>query len=303
MNIWTISDLHLKNTNPDQFGRRLKIPSANICALPGDICDDLEAGIRWVAAIIAPHMPVVMVLGNHDLFGNALSTATKKAREIALDAVIKRDVNGNPILDAEGNIQRHHPIFVLDDDVELILPKHGVRFIGSTMWTDFSIMAGDHDDKKAVREQALADMKTAMPEYHNVYLDEVRGNIIPRLMRPVDAYACHVASREALIKKLEKPFVGKTVVMTHHAPSPQSISTFFGKNKLTPGFVSNMEDIMLQYEPDLWLHGHVHDSFNYRVGRTQVFCHAQGGNPKFSWQSGIIDLPTRKQALTLGSPR
>lgn len=304
MRIWTISDLHLTNTNPSEFGSRLKIPNAGICALAGDICDDLEAGIRWVGAVIAPHMPVVMVLGNHDYFGRSLTTAVKEAREIALDAVVKRDSRGNPTLDASGNIQRHHPIFILDDDAELVLRNEGVRFVGATMWTDFAVLASEDDDHDAIRQQTMEAMAKSMPEYGNVYLfRDPKGIVPPQSMRPVDAFSAHDASRKALIRKLAKPFRGQTVVMTHHAPHPRSISTYFGDNKLTPGFVSDMSDVMERYEPDLWIHGHVHESFDYQVGITRIFCHAQGRNPKFSWQGGIIELPKSKPALSLRKQR
>ena len=34
-----------------------------------------------------------------------------------------------------------------------------------------------------------------------------------------------------------------------------------------------------RYEPALWVHGHMHDSFDYRLGRTRVVCNPRGYFP------------------------
>ncbi|MCH6206374.1 metallophosphoesterase [Brucella ciceri] len=279
MRLWIISDLHLLKTDPEQFGSRLRIPKADVCVLAGDICDDLEAGLSWVGSVIAPHMPVIFVPGNHDFFGRALTTTVLEAESIA--AHVSGKANGR------------HQIHVLDNKTIVI---GGTRFIGTTLWTDFAIHAPPNADAPTVkkfREAALANMRLAMPEYREVYFNEVIGNVIPRLMTAYDAYNLHIDSRKYLVEELSKPFVGPTVVATHHAPHPKSISTFHGRDSLTPAFVSDLTDIIEQFEPDLWVHGHVHENFDYYVGKTRIYCHPYGnGNPNFSWKGGLIDIPS-----------
>jgi hypothetical protein len=41
-------------------------------------------------------------------------------------------------------------------------------------------------------------------------------------------------------------------------------------------FVSDLTEKIRVWQPDLWLHGHTHDSFDYRVGRTRIVCNARG---------------------------
>jgi len=288
MRFWAISDLHLLKTKPSEFGSKLRIPEADICVLAGDICDDLEAGLEWVAAIIAPHMPVIFVPGNHDFFGRSLTGTVPEAQSIAAHC--------------SGEAHGRHPIHVLDNQT---LVLDGVRIIGSTLWTDFAILAphnADADTVEKYRNQALANMRGAMPEYQAVYVNEVFGNIIPKLMTPKDAYWLHLDSRRYLQEELSKSFEGTTVVVTHHAPHPGSISSFHGRNNLTPGFVSDLTDIIEGFKPDLWLHGHVHESFDYHVGDTRIFCHPKGtGNPNFSWQGGLFDIPSASPAPTFRS--
>ena len=43
----------------------------------------------------------------------------------------------------------------------------------------------------------------------------------------------------------------------------------FYRDPLTTAFVSDLTDLVLQ--ADLWLHGHVPDGFDYRVGRCGSF--------------------------------
>lgn len=165
MRLWVISDLHLLKTEPSEFGSKLRIPEADICVLAGDICDDLEAGLQWVATIIATHMPVIFVPGNHDFIGRSLTGTVPEAQSIAAHC--------------SGNAHGRHPIHVLDNETLVI---DGVRFIGSTLWTDFAILAPDNADADTVekyRNQALANMKGAMPEYQAVYVTKPLVALFP----------------------------------------------------------------------------------------------------------------------------
>ena len=53
---------------------------------------------------------------------------------------------------------------------------------------------------------------------------------------------------------------------------------------MTGAFVSDLEDLILATHPTLWVHGHVHNSCDYRVGATRVLCNPHGygsENPTF----------------------
>ncbi|WP_273728846.1 metallophosphoesterase [Brucella gallinifaecis] len=292
MKIWAISDLHLKETDPLKFGSKIKIPAADLCVLAGDIADDLLGGLNWVGQIICPHMPVVMVLGNHDYFNRSLITGVAEAREIAKHAVKKRNLIGGIEIDDSGNTILHHPIYILDDDAELKIKSQKVRFIGSTLWSDFAIEApagAPADIVEAYRNNALSEMKGRMPEYQLTSFGS-------RMMSPYDAYATFQNSKKALIDKLAKPYDGMTIIVTHNAPHRNSISEHFGLNLLTTGFVSDLSDVIDEYQPDFWFHGHVHHSLDYHVGKTRIICHPKGnGNPDFAWSKGIIDLNKTKE--------
>ena len=44
-------------------------------------------------------------------------------------------------------------------------------------------------------------------------------------------------------------------------------------------FVSDLADRIARWQPALWLHGHTHDSFDYRLGATRVVCNPRGYAP------------------------
>jgi hypothetical protein len=84
----------------------------------------------------------------------------------------------------------------------------------------------------------------------------------------------HSASKAFLIKTLATPFPGPTVVVCHHGHWP-SAHPQYQTDILTAAFVSNLTFIE-EYQPDIFIHGHVHSSSDYRVGRTRVLCNPRG---------------------------
>jgi Icc-related predicted phosphoesterase len=98
---------------------------------------------------------------------------------------------------------------------------------------------------------------------------------------------------------LATPHAGPTVVITHHAPSPRSIHPRFEESILNACFVSDLEHLLGQERVELWIHGHTHDSFDYRVNGTRVLCNPRGYardgvNENASFNPGLtIEVPAR----------
>ena len=104
---------------------------------------------------------------------------------------------------------------------------------------------------------------------------------------PQDAMVLHRQSREFLTGEFSKSFDGTTVVMTHHAPSDMSVADRFKGDALSPAFASDLNHLIDASGSALWVHGHVHDSFDYHIGQTRVVCNPRGYygrevNPGFS---------------------
>ena len=99
----------------------------------------------------------------------------------------------------------------------------------------------------------------------------------------------HQQSRAFIEAALAQPFAGATVVITHHAPHPGSVHPLYDNDLLSAAFVSDLTPVIEAAQPDLWVHGHVHDSFDYRIGATSVRCNPHGyGNENTAFDPALI---------------
>ena len=72
--------------------------------------------------------------------------------------------------------------------------------------------------------------------------------------------------------------------MTHHAPHRGSLHPRYAADLLSAAFVSDLTAVIDAGKPDLWVHGHVHTSFDYKVDATRIVCNPHGygrENPTF----------------------
>lgn len=148
-------------------------------------------------------------------------------------------------------------VTVLDEDV---IELQGTRILGCTMWTDFQLPGSTVVQAMQTVEQGLTDYRV---------IRTAQGPL-----RAAQILADHERSRHWLTQQLALPFDGATVVVTHHAPHPLSIHARFAGHPINAGFVSDLTPLLA--DADLWLHGHTHDSFDYRVGRCRVVANPAG---------------------------
>jgi hypothetical protein len=95
---------------------------------------------------------------------------------------------------------------------------------------------------------------------------------------------------ELMLKEYRhKPFV----VITHHAPTYESISEKYKYDFLmNGGYASDLGDLILDNENiKFWVHGHIHDAVDYTVGSTRVLSNPRG-------YSGHEDLGKFNPAFT-----
>lgn len=186
-----------------------------------------------------PDRPVIYVPGNHEFYHH----------DIALIEELKAQAPAH--------------IHVLNDDQVVI---NGVRFLGSILWTDFALFG------EADRFFAMRQARQHMTDFS---IMQIHG----QCFTPEDAIRLHMASRDWLTAMLAQPFAGMTVVVTHHAPSSQSVHPRYANDLLTPAFASNLENLMDGDRPALWVHGHMHESYDYEVYDTRVVCNPRGYAP------------------------
>jgi hypothetical protein len=133
-----------------------------------------------------------------------------------------------------------------------------VRFIGSTLWSDFESLA--RDEPNMTRQmQALEKAYRAA----NFYLQKHTALRDGIPMLAPDIRELSLACQSWLQQALTTPFDGTTIAVTHFAPTLKSADPRYGLTPGTAGFCNAMDDLLPL--ANLWLHGHLHCANDYVV--------------------------------------
>ena len=58
---------------------------------------------------------------------------------------------------------------------------------------------------------------------------------------------------------------------------------------MTGAFVSDLSALIEAHRPALWVHGHVHNSSDYRIGDTRIVCNPHGyGNENPDFDGALV---------------
>lgn len=214
------------------------------------IAGDIHRHARAIQAFRDWPVPVVYVHGNHELYNAHGGDTVMVLREAAAGT----DVH---YLERDAYVQS------------------GVRFLGCCLWTDYQLYPQD-------KLEAMAEAENYLNDHRLIHTDE-------GVFTANDAEELHMQSRRWLQMKLDEEFAGPTVVVTHHAPHPNSIHPRFAGSMLNPAFTSDLTELM--GKADLWIHGHVHDSFDYQVLGTRVIANPRG----YAMNLHAVDSPEQLQ--------
>jgi len=229
MKLHILSDLHTEFASfsaPDT--------EADVVVLAGDIGVGLD-GIQWAASQF-PKVPVIYVPGNHEYYDH----------DIALDDELVKQSGTN--------------IHVLNND-KIVL--HGVRFLGSTLWTDFKLYG---------EGEAWFSRQTAKRSIKDFASIRNRG----LTFTPEHSVKLHEISRAWIESELDVNFNGPTIVVTHHLPALMSVAKRYANDPFNPAFASRLEDVIEKSRPQLWIHGHTHVPCDYELFNTRIVCNPRG---------------------------
>jgi len=238
MRLLILSDLHLEVWR--DFAPRIDMSTSkpDIVILAGDIHTKSRAP-AWAAKTFTG-LPILYIAGNHEFYGE---TIEKAGAEIRQECEIYSNVH---YLDCE----------------EYVLP--GVRFLGATLWTDFSLFSEDG------KWSAMSEARAVMNDYKRIRVATAGY----RKLLPQDTTRLHAEQKKWLNGKLNESFVGRTVVVTHMAPSMHSVAPQYSLDPVSAAFASNLDDLVAK--ADVWVHGHTHTSFDYRLGKCRVVANPLG---------------------------
>ena len=213
-------------------------PGADVVVCAGDVCAGLPEAFRFLRNFIPAPTPIVTVAGNHSFYHRFMAEEWERAR-VAAEAL---------------------GITLLENEAVVI---GGVRFVGTALWTDYRLEGADPATAMRLAELQMNDHRLIRTSRD-------------KLFRPDHAAELHEVARRYLDDMLAQPFDGPTVVVTHHCPHPGSVAPQYRGDALTPAFASDLSELIARRQPELWIHGHTHSSFDYRVGRTRIVCNPHG---------------------------
>ena len=160
-----------------------------------------------------------------------------------------------------------------------VLHWQGVRFVGTTLWSDYDALASRPLKKPAANPEAhrLKQRDKAF-RAANFYLQKMQTQRYEALFDAEAMRAEALLCQQWLRQALQAPHGGPTVVITHFAPSLQSADPRYGISPGTAGFCNALDDLLPGV--DLWLHGHLHCPHDYRVGGCRVVANPLGYDSK-----------------------
>jgi len=229
---------------------------ADVLVLAGDIWRPADA-IAWAKQSA---IPSIYVAGNHEFYGSDLVSTMKDLRYLSQESRIR----------------------VLEQDE---WHYKGVRFLGCTLWSDYRLF-----DSAEQRTAGLAEAQEMMRDFSRIRISpEFSDKFTPAVSQML-----FDSSVAWLDQRFREPHEGPTVVVTHFAPSRNSISHKFEGSPLNACFISALEERIQHWQPELWLHGHTHDSFDYVIGQTRIVC-----NPRGYARNGVVENPSFNPQLVI----
>lgn len=268
MKIQLLSDLHLE-VHPGYVPR--PAAGADLLVLAGDIgsyqsgslLTDADFGLARFSPLHGWPVPVFYLPGNHEYDGLDFDATHARLR-----ATCER----------LGMVWLEREVVFVD----------GVRFVGTTLWTDFDALAPAADAPGATLAQQLRARDKAF-RAANYYL---RKNSSLRAGRPMLADELReqgLLCQQWLRDALASAHAGATVVVTHFAPSLRSADPRYGLTPGTAGFCNALDELLAQ--ADLWLHGHLHAPSDYVYNGCRVVANPLGYASK-NEQSAFQDAAT-----------
>ncbi|MDA8230423.1 MAG: metallophosphoesterase [Magnetospirillum sp.] len=231
-----LSDLHV-----EKGPWRLPPVHADLFVLAGDIGWGPE-GVHWIADNVRD-LPAVYVAGNREYWHHPPGVDPVAA-----------------LRSAAAKLPNLH--FLQDAAATFTIRGQSLRVLGATLWTDYAL----EGDAAGV----MAKAEKAMPDYRNG-----RGSDGNRLTA-AEVLRWNRDSVAFLERELARPWEGRTVVLTHHAPTAASLKRRRPDHVPTIASVTSLEPLIEAHNPQVWVHGHTHTSCEYRLGATRIVSNQRG---------------------------
>jgi Icc-related predicted phosphoesterase len=268
MKIALASDLHIEHKSIVLENKH----NAKVLVLAGDICvsedlrpyDDESMDFRsqriheLFIDVCHKFEYVIYVMGNHEsYYGDFQDTATNLKKQLSY-------ITNLHLLDKE---------YITIEDV---------TFVGCTLWSDMN-----NEDPKTIEyiKNAMTDFRIITNSKNIVQfkaMDQLTNRVVtktkPAKFTPLDAIEEFDTSVEFIASVVDVDPKGKFVVVTHHAPSLDTIQKEFKNDILMNGGYSSDLNKFIIDRPQIkcWLFGHQHQHNSFKIGETILRIQARG---------------------------
>ena len=238
-----VSDIHFEfDSNLTDYNNFIDKKYADAIILAGDVHVGKKA-LPFIEHLLSLGYIVFYVNGNHEYYTHSIEDVDEFWNSVELENFY----------------------FLQNNSVYF----DNVRIIGSTMW-------------------ASADTLQMHPVHGPVYNDKVDWFVNKKLKDGIQDFhsikkftVAKMAetfreSSNYIFNEVNKSFDGKTIVVTHHAPSERSSLSQFAGNTTNHAFYSPMDTMIEDSSINVWVHGHMHNSSDYMIGDTRVICNPRG---------------------------
>lgn len=266
LKVQPVSDLHLEFESMKKKAPKFSLPltDSDVIILAGDIGNKFR-GIQFAYKTATKHKkPVIYVLGNHEYYGSVWERYVSKVKV------------------QEEELKKSYPdatVHFLDDD-EVVIGN--VRFLGTTLWTNFGINNDNNDSKNIAFTFRTVGEK--MNDYKKIKSIQ-NGDTKTRKFVPGLVSARHKTHYAWLKSKLATPYdaygaygvlVQKTVIISHHAPLLQCLDPRYKDTLLNAAYASDLSDLLESDNFDLWIYGHVHYGADFMEKNVRFICNPRG---------------------------
>ncbi len=257
MKIHIISDIHVEFG--EYFIPELEDEKNIVVILAGDIglAKKTETYVPLIKDACERFKTVIMILGNHEHYKSNFPMTYSKIWTNTLD---------------------FENFDLLEKDTIVI---DNVAFICATLWTDMN----------KNNPVTMWTAQTLMNDYKCIRTGPESEPWLKKL-KPLDTMSDHMRAKEFIFRaiKQHKDAGHTVVVVTHHLPSFQSIPSRYKGEDLNGAYTSDLTKEILDHNPKLWIHGHIHNNMDYMIGDTRVICNPRGYHPTELNEDFIDDL-------------
>lgn len=267
MFIRPVSDLHLEFSYGNVRLNELPTDKDTVLILAGDIglATKPHTYMDFFEQKADRFRDVLVIMGNHEHYKSNFSTTYHKLKE---------------------HLNKFVNVTVLEKETIVI---DGVAFIAATLWTDMN-----NCDTLCMYYSELQ-----MSDYKSIR----HGTVVEpwkRKLRAKDTIGDHLNAKHYIFEEIKKQKAkgNKAVVISHHLPSYMSLAQEFkgdtSGGSLNGAYASELFEDIADTKPEVWIHGHTHSSFDYKLEDTRVICNPRG---YYSESGNYLNLDYNEELL------